>query len=67
MSKKSYAEIYDKMSNKQKDAMANLYMSGITNDGHTWVTYDDVEEAVAIIVKDFLENKDDRNIRQNNL
>ena len=67
MSKKSYAEIYDKMSNKQKDAMANLYMSGINNDGHTWVTYGDVEEAVAIIVKDFLENKDDRNIRQNNL
>lgn len=67
MSKKSYAEIYDKMSNKQKDAMANLYMSGINHDGHTWVTYDDVEEAVAIIVKDFLENKDDRNIRQNNL
>ena len=56
MSKKSYAEIYDKMSNKQKDAMANLYMSEINNDGHTWVTYGDVEEAVAIIVKDFLEN-----------
>lgn len=67
MADRNYLEVYNKLPDTAKYAMCDLYMSGINHDGHTWVTYGDVEKAVGIIVKDFLENKNDRNTKQNNL
>lgn len=47
MSCKEYIECYEKMTDRQKDTMYDLYMSGVNYDGHVWVTYGEVERAVA--------------------
>jgi len=48
MSSKQYIEAHrEKMTKEQKDIMCDLYMSGINRDGHVWVKYGDVEDAVA--------------------
>ena len=50
MSAPEYIKAHNLMTEKQKDAMHDLYMTGINGDGHTWVTYTDVEKAVAKII-----------------
>ena len=52
MSDKLYQEAYEKFSDKQKDTMNDLYMTGINHDGHSLVTYGDVEKSVAIVTKE---------------
>jgi hypothetical protein len=38
------------MTDKEKELMYDLFMSGINHDGHTWVTYGDVEKVVGQII-----------------
>ena len=52
MSDKLYQEAYEKFNDKQKDTMYDLYMTGINHDGHSWITYGDVEKSVAIVTKE---------------
>lgn len=52
MSDKLYQEAYEKFNDKQKDTMYDLYMTGINHDGHSWVTYGDVERSVAIVTEE---------------
>lgn len=52
MSDKLYQEAYKKFNDKQKDTMYDLYMTGINHDGHSWVTYGDVEKSVAIVTEE---------------
>ena len=47
MSCKEYRAVYDKMTDQQKKAMWDLWMSGVNYDGHSWVTYGEVEKCVA--------------------
>jgi len=51
MSAKEYRDIYDYMTDYEKDLMYDLYMTGINHDGHSWVTYGDVEKTVGLIIK----------------
>lgn len=50
MSAKEYQEAYEHMTDKEKKLMEDLYMSGINHDGHSWVTFGDVEKVVGQIV-----------------
>lgn len=50
MSAKEYIEAYPLLSDTEKTMMGDLYMSGINHDGHTWVTYGDVERIVGILI-----------------
>lgn len=52
MSDRLYQEVYKKFNDKQKDTMYALYMTGINYDGHSMVTYGDVEKSVAIVTKE---------------
>ena len=52
MSDKLYQEEYKKFNDKQKDTMYALYMTGINYDGHSMVTYGEVEKSVAIVTKE---------------
>ena len=49
------------MNDKQKDAMTDLWMSGINTELEgrkgAWVQYKDVEKAVAILIKEFIKEK----------
>lgn len=51
MSAKEYQEAYQFMTDKEKELMYDLFMSGINHDGHAWVTYGDVEKVVGQIIK----------------
>lgn len=51
MSSVKYQKAYDRMTEKQKQIMANLYMKGINHDGHSWNTYSDIEDAVADLLE----------------
>ena len=61
MSDKNYIKYYDYMNDKQKDAMTDLWMSGINTELEgrkgAWVQYTDVEKAVAIIIREFIKEK----------
>lgn len=50
MSAKEYREAFNYMTDEEHELMENLYMSGINRDGHTWVTYGDVEKLVGTII-----------------
>ena len=50
MSSKKYQEAYDNMTDKQKDVMWELWMQATNRDGHAWVTFGQVEDAVAEIL-----------------
>ena len=50
MSCKLFIDTYDTLNDEQKEILYNLYMTGINQDGHSWVTYGDVEEAVAKMI-----------------
>ena len=50
MSCKSFIEEYDRLNDEQRGILFNLYMSGFNRDGHVWVTYGDVEEAIAKLI-----------------
>ena len=58
MSVPEYLKAHNLMTEKQKDAMHDLYMKGINGDGCLWVTYADVERAVARIILSTLEEND---------
>ena len=51
MSSVKYQKANDRMTEKQKQIMANLYMKGINHDGHSCNTYGDIEDAVADLLK----------------
>ena len=40
------------MTEKQKNAMYDLWMTAVNYDGHAWVTYGDVEHTVAELLED---------------
>ena len=50
MSRKEYQEAYAFMTEYEKKLMDMLYMLGVNHDGHTWVTYGDIEEVVGKII-----------------
>lgn len=50
MSTKKYIEASVAMNRQQHEAMLRLYDKGTNHDGHTWVTFSDVEDAVADII-----------------
>ena len=51
MSSDKYIRIAETMNEKQKNIMWNLFMSGKNfDDGHSWVTYQEAEDAVAEIL-----------------
>lgn len=50
MSAKEYREAFNHMTDEEHELIENLYMSGINWDGHTWVTYGDVEKVVGKII-----------------
>lgn len=50
MSCKKFIDIYDTLTGEQKEILFNLYMTGENHDGHSWVTYGNVEEAVAKLI-----------------
>lgn len=58
MSAPEYIKAHNLMTEKQKDAMHDLYMTGINGDGCVWVTYADVERAVAKIIMAIFEEND---------
>ena len=41
---------YEHMTTEEKNIMYDLFMKGINHDGHSWVTYGDVEKAVGQII-----------------
>lgn len=51
MSTQKYQDAYKYMNDAQKDTMYELFESGVNReDGHVWVKYTDVENAVADII-----------------
>ena len=46
----NFIGIYDTLNDEQKGILFDLYMTGINHDGHSWVTYGNVEEAVAKLI-----------------
>lgn len=50
MSAKEYREAFNHMTDEEHELMWDLFMSGINWDGHTWVTYGDVEKVVGQII-----------------
>lgn len=54
MSDKLYIKMYENLTDKQKDIMTDLYMKGVNKDGHTYVTYTDVEHTVALLIKEWV-------------
>lgn len=50
MSSKLFIETYDTLNHEQKDILHELYMTGENHDGHVWVTYGDVEDAIAMLI-----------------
>lgn len=50
MSCKEYVEAYKCMSEEEKELMSDLFMTGVNHDGHSWVTYGDVEKVVGKII-----------------
>ena len=57
MSAKEYREAYPYMTEKEKDLMYDLWMSGVNHDGHAWVKYGDVERIVGLIIKERIKNE----------
>ena len=60
MSSVKYQRAYDRMTERQKQRMADLYMKGTNHDGHSWNTYGDIEEAVADLLENECEREDER-------
>ena len=52
MSCQEYIDCHKKMTEKQKNAMYDLWMTAVNYDGHAWVTYGDVEHTVAELLED---------------
>lgn len=50
MSCKEIIEAYSKITAEEIQMMEDLYMNGINRDGHSWVTYGDVERVVGKII-----------------
>lgn len=46
MSSARYAETCRELTDAQRDAIWECYMSGTNHDGHTWVTFTAVEELI---------------------
>lgn len=53
MSDSEYIKYYKYMNDNQRDAMSDLWMTGLNLEGHVYVTYDNVEKTVAILIKEF--------------
>lgn len=50
MSCEEYVKAYKLMTDEERNLMNDLYMTGDNHDGHSWVTYGDVEKVVGKIV-----------------
>lgn len=57
MSAKEYQEVYPHMTFEEQKLMYDLWMGGVNHDGHTWVTYGDVERVVGLILKGRMDEK----------
>lgn len=57
MSAKRYQKALQFMTNKEKDLMTDLYMSGINCNGHIYVTFGDVEKVIRAIILGRLEDE----------
>ena len=50
MSSKAYQDAYRyALTSEQRDIMFDLYMKGVNRDGHSWVTFSDVEDTIAAL------------------
>ncbi len=50
MSARELIEAWPMMTEEEKNLMHDLYMTGVNRDGHSWVTYGDVERVVGQII-----------------
>lgn len=50
MSCEEYVKAYKLMTDEERNLMNDLYMTGVNRDGHSWVTYGDVEKVVSKII-----------------
>jgi hypothetical protein len=57
MSAKEYREAYSLMTEEERKLMYDLYMSGVNNDGHSWVTFGEVERVVGLIIQGRIRNE----------
>ena len=56
MSDKNYIKMYDYLTNNQKDAMTDLWMTGINTEDGVIVKWKDVEKTVAILIKEWMKH-----------
>lgn len=52
MSSKAYIEASKKETDKCRIAITNLYMAGINHDGHSWNTFGDIEDCLAVVIEE---------------
>lgn len=52
MSSKAYQEASKKETDKCRMAITNLYMAGINHDGHSWNTFGDIEDCLAVVIEE---------------
>ena len=52
MSSKAYQEASKKETDKCGIAITNLYMAGINHDGHSWNTFGDIEDCLAVVIEE---------------
>jgi hypothetical protein len=57
MSAKEYREVYPLMTEEEKKLMYELFMSGVNNDGHSWVAFGEVERVVGLIIQGRVRNE----------
>lgn len=58
MSSDKYRSIWDKMTPRQRDVMWELWMQATNHDGHAWVTFGQVEDAVAELLSEETDETD---------
>lgn len=51
MSSEKYQNAFEKMNERQRQIMGELYMRGLNRDGHSWNTYGDIEDTVADLLE----------------
>lgn len=57
MSSKRYQVIHKKLTDEQLEAIHKCWLQGVNHDGHTWVTWTDVEELICDLLDKEFEEK----------
>ena len=52
MSSKAYIEASRLETENCRKAIENLYMQGINHDGHSWNTFGDIEDCLAVVIEE---------------